>query len=433
MARVKIKTKQDDNLAKSFESLLGDNPTAYDPFVCMDKINKLKKEINNVCRYHDLILTYNNIKTIYPDYESGLEELQQFNAKLKLACENVKPKEISDYPAAMYAFKENEIFTSLTFGLRGLMKFKKYLQAPKPEDSTTTATPTEVKFEPDQSFIANQPGTTFYLLEYVKINFKDIFTNMNCTKKDKKYLLDVIVKIKQSLEAIYDAISTPNINVEAFGEQLVNGLCAMEAKIPGAKKGFQAIKNSIGLIKNNFNKYYSNIVHTGSGTNIIEDFLSDVKSTHSSDLSTVSEISKIMSFISTQVKSHEKSGKNNKILKEFKQVQQTYNKYIGIIQSESPASAADIQPAEVINIPDDTEDSTPIEIRDRTAAAFSDAVMEFDYLNNPETKTEAEEPEDEEVLQQNVEELDEQISILKDLLERSTGVMDEASKEDTED
>lgn len=424
MARVKVKTtiKPDDNLLKSFECLLGDNPTSYDPFVCMDKINKMKKEISNICRYHDLIITYNNIKTIYLDHTIGLKELEQFNLKLKLAVDVVKPKEIVDYSMAMYIFKENEIFTSLTFGLRGLLKFKKYLQAPK-----TDANQPELKFEPDPSFVTNQPGTVFYLLEYVKINFKDIFININCTKKDKKYLLDVIVKIKQSLEIIYNAITTPNINTEAFGEQLISGLYAMKDKVPGANKGFDAIKNSIDLIKNNFNKYYSNIVHTGSGTNIIEDFLNDVKSAHSTDLTTVAELSKIMGFISTAVQKTSSSGKQNVMLKQFRQVQQSYNKYIGIIKSGIPDGAEDIQKTNVIEGFDD-ENETKTNYDDTTSDALASAVSEFDFLKNPEIKQD-----DQEEQEQNIENLDEQISILKDLLEKNNIELEHNVKEDPSD
>lgn len=386
MSRVSVKTKiqKDDALMESFNALLGDNPEQYDPFICQEKINEIKEALKTLIKYHDMICTYHNIKIVCDDQIESLLEFVNINASIKSLIDVNYNGDIAKCSGIYYTIKESKIIETLMSALKNLLLFKKYF----------------MKDPVDDSFIMNHPGSTLYLIEYVKLNFKLMYSNPKCLDSDKKYFIGFVKKMITPLKKIYDVVVSPPINIKEFASGLIKGICNMESKIPGTKHGFAAIKKSVSVLENNFDKYYKDIAHSGNGAGFVFNFLEDVKKKYEGDTSVVVEVGKIMTFISGQIKGSEKLKQNPKLAKQFANIQNTYNKFIGILKEEKNDD-------EIINI-------EPVEVTDVAPEEKTEEELKFEA----EAKTL-----DLESNEQEIENIDQQIEILKEMMQEVTQSM----------
>jgi hypothetical protein len=386
MSRVSVKTKiqKDDSLMESFNVLLGDNPDQYDPFICQEKIAHIKDALKMLVKYHDMICEYHNIKKLCDDQIESLLEFVNVNRDINVLINVNYNGEINKCGAIYFKMKESKTVEMLMSALKNFLLFKKYL----------------IKTPVDDSFVMNHPGSVFYFIEYVKLNFKVMYPK--CNDNDKKYFMEIIKKMITALKKVYDVVVSPPINIKEFASNLIKGICNMESKIPGTKNGFAAIKKSVSVLEGNFDKYYKDIAQSGNGAGFVFNFLEDVKKRYEGDTNVVVEVGKIMTFISGQIKGSQKLKQNPKLAKQFAKIQSTYNKFIGILKEEKEDSASDIQPVEVTEVEggSESEEDTP-EVKTDVELKFEQEAKSLNLESQ----------------EQELENIDQQIEILKTMMQ----------------
>jgi septum formation inhibitor MinC len=130
----------------------------------------------------------------------------------------------------------------------------------------------------NQRFIAVMPGVEFAPFPFTRLNLKllVIYDKLECD------LLSIVLqKAYMFSRSVYDEIQTPDIDVDRFVEILYESLKKIEKQpeLSRCRAAFNKIRESVGLLKSQFNDYYRDFVKTGDSTIIFQHFIIDVSKT----------------------------------------------------------------------------------------------------------------------------------------------------------
>lgn len=298
-SKVRIVSKKvvDDDLAEMFNQLLGTGGVnlefAWPRYNRLKKISlQLVKLVSIIASTHDTCESVNTWITSRSVDINVTFNVTDIKAKSLL--------DIIDYDSVDEPTKE--IFTKSYESCKKSPLFKvalKWLEALTPYSKALTT---------DYSTLAPgqpKPHTTFatmtlnewYPLDPVKINFKSLFTQC----KDEQTLILVVNVLKKILELCKDLsveLRSPDVDVDRFVNIIGENIDKLK-KVPELSRcgsAFSKIKKSIGLLKQNFNSYYSDFVETSDSTIIMQHFVLDVAQNTRADAKTTQEFRKIMMY-----------------------------------------------------------------------------------------------------------------------------------------
>jgi hypothetical protein len=163
----------------------------------------------------------------------------------------------------------------------------------------------EDKSKLSDDFIVNSDGDYLRLFNFTFLDFKQLFISDLMTDAFKNYILLVLHYIYLRVITIVKDITSPDIDVEKFSEILVRNIDEMRKHIPRCDKAFDKIKQSVGLLKNNFGGYYKDFVTSQNGNPgiIVENFVLDVAKDSKADLQTARQFKMIVAFYRQQMAS----------------------------------------------------------------------------------------------------------------------------------
>ncbi len=133
----------------------------------------------------------------------------------------------------------------------------------------------------------------------------------------KKYILIWLNLIYISTLEIYNVSTSPDVDIERFSEILINAITQVQRQpeLHRCNKAFAKIKNSVGLLQNNFSGYYKDFIQSKNPSTIIESFVIDVSNNESADAQTTREFRKIIAYYSKV--SHQSKVRDPKVQKLF--------------------------------------------------------------------------------------------------------------------
>lgn len=133
-------------------------------------------------------------------------------------------------------------------------------------------------------FLVRSAGTKFAPLEGLPdFNLRQLYIADVLNSEEKRLILLVIHKMYTVTHDIYEAVSSPDVDVNDFVEIIMSSITDVRRHIPRCDEAFDKIADSVGLLKDNFNGYYSDFVASNNPTIIMENYVLDVsKSTKSS-------------------------------------------------------------------------------------------------------------------------------------------------------
>lgn len=167
-----------------------------------------------------------------------------------------------------------------------------------------------------------RPPMTFSPLEGLPVlNVKHMYINDRLSPEDKKFILLILHKMYTISHDVYEAVSSPDINVDDFATLIMDSIGDVKKQIPRCDGAFDKIVKSIDLLKGNFSGYYKDYVASNNPTIIMENFVIDVsKSTKSSPQIT----SQFRRIIMHYRKISSESSTNPKLQTLFKKVDQNF-------------------------------------------------------------------------------------------------------------
>lgn len=145
-------------------------------------------------------------------------------------------------------------------------------------------------------FLTRTGGLTFAPLpSLAALNFKKIYSDVTLTVADRQYVMVVLHKMYTIGHDVYETMTSPDIDVDEFVHVIMSSIDDVKKHIPRCDEAFEKIRESVGLLKGNFNGYYKEYVATDNPTIIMENFVLDVSKTTQNSARVTAQFRRIVS------------------------------------------------------------------------------------------------------------------------------------------
>ena len=313
-------------LMNMFQQLTGD-PSKLDPEIVKEKYERLMNDIIRcnklVLKFKEAILDRLHTKIgvdIYFDYE--VKRLQEF---VKSVNEYLDVGDVGDNLIHIYQ------------ALKDSFAVEEYLKVCKALRSGEEC----IKDRCDLSdrFIKRAVGEEFYICDFAKINFKNLFTHIleeNFPEKDeldvcKQYILVMCNMLYITTQDIYNIVTTPDVDIDKLSELIIKAIATAKKQVPRCDKAFRIIENSVDMLKSGMSSYYKDFVASGNPAIIFENFINDISNELHIDTQTLAQFKRIIFHFRKQANSMPK--KSQKLEGVFS----TLDKIMDIMEKETPS------------------------------------------------------------------------------------------------
>jgi hypothetical protein len=187
-------------------------------------------------------------------------------------------------------------------------------------------------------------GLTVSPIEGLALNVKQLYISDLLSAIDRKFILTVLHKMWTISHDVYEAVSSPDIDVNEFVMVIMSSIGEVRRHIPRCNEAFDKIIQSVDLLKGNFDGYYRDYVASSNPTIIMENFVIDVSKSTKSNPTVTAQFRKIIAHyrkLASQQASHPK------LQSLFKQVDKNFqelekqNRAADTIDSESGSDSDD--------------------------------------------------------------------------------------------
>ena len=335
--RVKVKkTKlaEDKTISGAFNSILADNKSGLK--MQYDKYLKVRESIVKFVRTMLLISNHDIFKL--SEFDDEITIFRKYNAKhiMLLKSEFNVPDNILDLlekDADGNPIANDETFSRLPENIQQnistVIQNCSSLESVKSAILTGGHLANYVQFINDKTrtatnlrdeFLTTSPGSSLAPIEQLPVlDFKLIYNHSFIqTNEQKLEIIEWMTLINKSCIGVYEAISIPDIDVESF-IRLLNKAIAQIEKYPEMSRCKQAlamIKNSVNLLRTNFNDYYKDFVGSSNPTIIMERYIKDVSSNSNADAVVISQFNSIIKLFNKMQQNMKQNGntKSNKFM-----------------------------------------------------------------------------------------------------------------------
>lgn len=179
----------------------------------------------------------------------------------------------------------------------------------------------------NHTFINNISGIDWSPFPF-PFNVKELLIEEDIQKNTINVIMIVLHKLYSFAIEIYNIVRTPDIDVDQFIEIITSSIAEIQKRpeLNRCQKAFNKIKESVMLLKTNFNDYYRDFVETQDNTIIMQNFIIDVSKNTKADLELTRQFRKIISYYREQAQKN--GGQNNeKINMLFDKISETFKDY----------------------------------------------------------------------------------------------------------
>lgn len=152
------------------------------------------------------------------------------------------------------------------------------------------------KFNP--KFINNMAGAEWCPFPFTNLNIKHIFSLTSAGSNTITFFMCVLNKAYEFSGKVYNEVQSPDVDVEQFVDIIMKSIdnIQKQPELHRCHEAFQKIKDSVKMLKNNFNGYYRDFIGTNDSTIMMQHFILDVsKSTDASPVVTA-QFRKIITY-----------------------------------------------------------------------------------------------------------------------------------------
>lgn len=276
MSKVKIKVRKgtDGNNGAQIMSMFNMMSGSEDaePRVIIPKICKVRNKIRHILKVLNQFATAKFMLDRFERYSSQFKQILQFCDDCKKDLMLQDSDDTEDYYKDVPKQKINLLYRGIKNGetvqqvmimTSVLKKFKLVLEN---YDKTK------------ENFINTEPGSRLFLFRFSDLDFKILWADPNMDTQMKLYVATVLKLLYQDGTAIYDTITSADIDPEEFASVMSNALSQMEnqREIASCRDAFRAIRESTTLLKEKMNDYYRESVIAENPNLMFTSFLSDV-------------------------------------------------------------------------------------------------------------------------------------------------------------
>jgi hypothetical protein len=291
-AKVVRKTLSDPNVVGLFQNVLGGDGNSMNFPLAYKKYAKVR---SNIFRYIKLINTVRQAGALssFPRVTQVMEAfLNALNSQVEVAFSVSHEYEIVAMTQAIddhtnipederERFKEIYPKMSDNIPIKSIMVTCEFLTHHRVALEKIEKALTEKSDEPlDDSFVVQFPGLKFSPIGGMStFNFKQVYISDKITTQDRKFLMLMLCKLYSISHETYNALLTPDIDVDEFVTIVRNSIGEVRKQLPRCGQALDHIINSVHMLKSNFGTYYRDFVISKNPSVLLENFVVDVSKT----------------------------------------------------------------------------------------------------------------------------------------------------------
>ncbi len=292
---VKIKQKPSiDNadIGTLFEEMMGVKDA--DPEIVRPKVVRCKSILQHIYKTLNQFSHFTVLQNDFPELKQAMEEIDVFaeNLRRTLHVDPHNEPDENDYIPLSKAelnslykkIKEADIVRQLIVLGGTLKRHSQYID--------------DIKNLRD-GFIAQEPGLSFQVFSFSSLDLKLLWVNSNITPVVKKYVLNVLHLLWKDCYALYETVTSPDVDIDKFTSMLVDNIAKLKSQ-PGlhrCKRAFFRIEQSLELLKNRFSDYYRDSIASNNPSIMFENFIMDVSQQGESSASLTREFRMIIQHL----------------------------------------------------------------------------------------------------------------------------------------
>jgi len=167
------------------------------------------------------------------------------------------------------------------------------------------------------NFIYDISGIEWSPLPF-SLNIKEIVSS-DIAPNSIEFIMTVICKVYGFSMALYNDLRSPDIDIDQFINIIISSISELQKRpeLNRCDKAFNKIKDSVLLLKSNFNDYYRDFIATKDNTIIMEHFILDVSNNTKADPELTRQFRKIISYYHDVARQQGNTEKNDQIDKLF--------------------------------------------------------------------------------------------------------------------
>lgn len=302
MAKVKVrqikKAVGDGNINNMFEEMMGIKDA--DPEIIVPKFVKARNVVRHICKVLNQFATFGPLRTDFPIVADGLDDILALSDTIisdvciKMDTEDSESNYIQvskeDINNLYRKLKENPSVKKLIIMCNGLDKYKANFA------------------NQQENFVNQEPGLSFRIFEFSRLDLKMLWAENRITSMIKKYILSVLASLHKHSRALYEIITSPDVDIEKFTELLLSSIAELkkQPKLSRCHAAFKRIEQSIELLKDKFGDYYRESLASQNPDSLVTSFIVDVSNQGGADARLTREFRQIIQYM------HEMSQKNGK-------------------------------------------------------------------------------------------------------------------------
>lgn len=301
-------------------------------------IPKYAESIVIVQKVHNVLLqlcTFKRYTTAFPDLEDAFLDIHSFITNMQGSIKyNIGENEqqIEQRLATIKKehlnhtwkeFKNDQYIKTLICLCGRLKQYKSFL---------------DDKNDLQDRFIKREPGLSFMIFDFSRLDLKKLWVHDNIVPNDKKYMLTVLYVLWRELYKLYKLITSPDVDIDKFIDVLIKCLGDLKKRpeLNRCTNAFARIESSVELLRDNFDNYYRESVASKNPNMIMENFIIDVSNKGEASARLTREFRIIIQYMH---KSSVASGQHKN--PQFKKLFGALNQHFTTMERETKTTTAD--------------------------------------------------------------------------------------------
>lgn len=306
MSKVKIKQIKkavgDVDLSGMFEEMMGIKDAETE--IIIPKFVSVRNTVRHICRVLKQFSTFAILRNDFPEISAGLDDVKKF---VDETVETTYLKHDHDEKETQYANVGKEDINNLYRKLKENMCVKRLVILCSVLDKYKINFNDPAKLR--ENFVNQEPGLSFKVFDFSCLDLKILWANPKLNTIVKRYILSVLASLYKHTLALYNTITSPDVDIEKFTKLLLSSIGELrkQPELHRCKLAFERIEKSVELLKGNFSNYYRESIKSRNPDSLVTSFISDVANQGGANARLTREFRQIIQYMH---KISQKSGRS---------------------------------------------------------------------------------------------------------------------------
>jgi len=321
--KIKVKSVKkvtgDVNLGGMFDEMLG--VTDAEPSIVAPKFVQARNMIRRLTKVLAQFGIMPTLRRNHPAIIPHLDEIKTFSDKTR---EELHIKTDPDEPLNHFdslnkeeinrvyrKLKENPATKRLVIMCNRLEKYKVNFENPE-----------KIR----ENFVNAEPGLDFKIFDFSNLDLKYLWGVCDIPSSAKKYILALFADLYKHSHALYNLITSPDVDIKAFTATLISSLGDLrkQPKLSRCNRAFKRIEMSVDLLNEKFSDYYRESIITQNPDTLVGNFIYDVSQQGKDDPKLMREFKTIINYMEELSRTNGKAN-DPKVKQIFAMLQNNFN------------------------------------------------------------------------------------------------------------